>query len=169
MEDLGQGACATVQQVGEESPQPARGEDGVAAEERVEGPPAEFVHVLGGQFLGRELRAGREMGDPVQMDVVDLAVPAGHREDRGLRPHLVAEFGDGQAHLLAELAEHGIAFGLAEMPRLATLVAEVARGDAERRSRALVAVMSTKPDRVDDLEEASSDARGTAAFMGAAR
>ena len=42
----------------------------------------------------------------------------------------------------AELAEHGIAFGLAEMPRLARLVEDVSRTDAERRSRPLMAVMA---------------------------
>lgn len=68
-----------------------------------------------------------------------------------------------------ELAEHGIAFGLAEMPRLAALVAEVARGDAERRGRPLVGVMSTVPDRMDGLEEASTDTRRAAVFVGAAR
>jgi hypothetical protein len=35
----------------------------------------------------------------------------------------------------AELAEHGVAFGLAEMPRLAALVSEVTRQDAERPRR----------------------------------
>jgi hypothetical protein len=42
----------------------------------------------------------------------------------------------------AELAEHGIAFGLAEMPRLAGLAVEVARQESERRGRVLVAVMA---------------------------
>ena len=41
-----------------------------------------------------------------------------------------------------ELAEHGIAFGLAEMPRLAGLVAEVAREEVERRGRLLVGVLA---------------------------
>ena len=41
----------------------------------------------------------------------------------------------------AELGEHGIAFGLAEMPRLAGLVVEVAREDSERRGRGLVRVV----------------------------
>jgi hypothetical protein len=43
-----------------------------------------------------------------------------------------------------ELAEHGIAFGLAEMPRLAGLVAQVVREDGERRVRPLVAVMASR-------------------------
>jgi hypothetical protein len=41
-----------------------------------------------------------------------------------------------------ELAEHGIAFGLAEMPHLAGLVAEVVGQNAERRPRLLVGVMT---------------------------
>lgn len=68
-----------------------------------------------------------------------------------------------------ELAEHNIAFGLAEMPRLAALVAEVVRGDAERRGRLLVGVMSPVPTRMDRPEEASDDTRRAAVFVGAAR
>jgi hypothetical protein len=45
----------------------------------------------------------------------------------------------------AELAEHGIAFGLAEMPRLAGFAVEVARQESERRGRVLVAVMAPAP------------------------
>lgn len=41
-----------------------------------------------------------------------------------------------------ELAEHGIAFGLMEMPRLAGIVVAVAREEVERRGRAPVAVMA---------------------------
>ena len=69
----------------------------------------------------------------------------------------------------AELAEHGIAFGLAEMPRLAALVAEVGRGENERRSRPLVAVMGPVTRRVDGPEEASDGTRRPAVFVGAAR
>jgi hypothetical protein len=43
----------------------------------------------------------------------------------------------------AELAEHGIAFGLAEMPGLAALVAEVNRQDPPRARRTAVGVMAT--------------------------
>jgi hypothetical protein len=42
----------------------------------------------------------------------------------------------------AELAEHGVAFGLAEMPRLAALVSEVARQDAERPRRIVAAPLT---------------------------
>ena len=42
----------------------------------------------------------------------------------------------------AELAEHGITFGLAEMPRLAGFVAQVASKEADRRSRSFVGVMA---------------------------
>ncbi len=41
-----------------------------------------------------------------------------------------------------ELAEHGMEFGLAEMPRLAALVAEISREEAERRARLMVGVMA---------------------------
>jgi len=68
-----------------------------------------------------------------------------------------------------ELAEHEIAFGLAEMPRLAALVAEVVRGDAERRGRTLVGVMAPTQQLMDGQEEASNDLRRPAVFLGAAR
>lgn len=68
-----------------------------------------------------------------------------------------------------ELAEHDIAFGLAEMPRLAALVAEVVRGDAERRARPLVTGIAPASHRADGREEASGDARGAPVFAGAAR
>ena len=57
-----------------------------------------------------------------------------------------------------ELAEHGIAFGLAEMPRLAALVAQVARDDAERRGRLLVGVMVPLT-RLDPQDDATDEAR----------
>ena len=62
-----------------------------------------------------------------------------------------------------ELAEHGIAFGLSEMPRLAGLVAHVTREDVERRGRQFVGVMSPA------IEETLEDGRHLAAFAGAAR
>lgn len=68
-----------------------------------------------------------------------------------------------------ELAEHGIAFGLAEMPRLAGLVAEVVGQEAERRPRLLVGVMGPATARAEGREEASEEVRGVAAFIGAAR
>ncbi len=68
-----------------------------------------------------------------------------------------------------ELAEHNIAFGLAEMPRLAALVAQVARAESERRGRSLVAVMAPGSSRMEGSEEASDDTRRVAVFVGAAR
>jgi hypothetical protein len=65
----------------------------------------------------------------------------------------------------AELAEHGIAFGLSEMPRLASLVSEVVTQAAERRPRMLVPVMAAS----DALEEAPDEPRLSGAFVGAAR
>jgi hypothetical protein len=47
-----------------------------------------------------------------------------------------------------------VAFGLSEMPRLAGLVTQVAREDAERRTR-LIGVMAPMPIRSDaEVEEA---------------
>ena len=57
----------------------------------------------------------------------------------------------------SELAEHGIAFGLAEMPRLAGLVAQVVRDDAERRNRPLVGVMTPRSARSAAPEEAAAE------------
>jgi hypothetical protein len=68
----------------------------------------------------------------------------------------------------AELAEHGIAFGLAEMPRLAGLVAEVAREDQERLARTPgVAILSIP--RAAEHDEPSEDAQRAPIFLGAAR
>jgi hypothetical protein len=68
-----------------------------------------------------------------------------------------------------ELAEHGIAFGLAEMPRLAGLVADVVAQDGERRPRVLIGVMAPVTVRSDVLEEAPEGPLRVGAFVGAAR
>ena len=68
-----------------------------------------------------------------------------------------------------ELAEHGIAFGLAEMPRLAGLVGDVSRQDAERRGRILVAVLAPAKVGPDSADEAPEEASRLGAFAGAAR
>jgi hypothetical protein len=68
-----------------------------------------------------------------------------------------------------ELAEHGIAFGLAEMPRLAGLVADVVAQDGERRPRALVGVMAPVTVHSDVREEAPEVPVCVGAFVGAAR
>jgi hypothetical protein len=67
-----------------------------------------------------------------------------------------------------ELAEHGIAFGLSEMPRLAGLVTQVAREDVERRGRLLVGVMVPMTVRSDAAEEASEEAVPARMLMAAA-
>jgi len=67
-----------------------------------------------------------------------------------------------------ELGEHGIAFGLTEMPRLAGLVSQVAREEGERRSRLLVGVMAQVPMQSDALEEAPEEARHTCLLVGSA-
>ena len=68
-----------------------------------------------------------------------------------------------------ELAEHGIAFGLVEMPRLAGLVADVVSQDAERRPRLLIGVMAPGPGSSDVSEETPDLPVRTGAFVGAAR
>jgi hypothetical protein len=67
-----------------------------------------------------------------------------------------------------ELAEHGIAFGLAEMPRLAGLVAEVVGQDSLRRPRLLVGVMAPVEVR-SEAEEVPEEPIRIGAFIGAAR
>lgn len=68
----------------------------------------------------------------------------------------------------AELAEHGIAFGLAEMPRLAGFVAEVVAQDADRRPRLLVGMMAPIAVLADASEEVPDDTESALAFVGAA-
>jgi hypothetical protein len=67
-----------------------------------------------------------------------------------------------------ELAEHGIAFGLAEMPRLAGLATQVAREEVERRGRPLAGVMAPMTMRSDALEEAPDEARHARVLIGTA-
>jgi hypothetical protein len=69
----------------------------------------------------------------------------------------------------AELAEHGIAFGLAEMPRLAGFVSEVIAAEGERRPRLLVGVMAAVPALSEPLDEAPEEKGLVGAFIGAAR
>jgi hypothetical protein len=69
----------------------------------------------------------------------------------------------------SELAEHGIAFGLVEMPRLAGLVADVVGQEAERRPRLLVGVMTPGPVVSDVTEETPDPPVRAGAFAGAAR
>jgi hypothetical protein len=64
-----------------------------------------------------------------------------------------------------ELAERGVAFGLSEMPRLASLVTQVAREEAERRTR-LIGVMAPMPRRSDaTVEEAPEVAQAMLAQL----
>jgi hypothetical protein len=67
-----------------------------------------------------------------------------------------------------ELAEHGVAFGLSEMPRLAGLVAQISREEVERRGRPLVGVMAPTPMRSDATEEAFEEAGHARMVMGTA-
>jgi hypothetical protein len=67
-----------------------------------------------------------------------------------------------------ELAEHGVAFGLAEMPRLAGLVSQVSREEVERRCRPLAGVMAPIGMRSDVKEEAFEEAGHARMLMGTA-
>jgi hypothetical protein len=67
-----------------------------------------------------------------------------------------------------ELAEHGIKFSLGEMPRLARLVGDVVRADAERRGRGLVGVMAPVT-RSEALEEVPEETHRGIMLAGAAR
>jgi len=67
-----------------------------------------------------------------------------------------------------ELAEHGIAFGLAEMPRLAGFATQVAHEEIERRGRPLVGAIAPMPVSSDALEETSEAIRDARVLMGTA-
>lgn len=116
----------------------------------------------------------RQQQDPGATDAALDFVRFCHRRRRVGWPELydemchVASRGLYHGWGFGELAEHGIAFGLAEMPSLAGLVSEVVRQDAERRSRLLVAVMAPAA-RPEAVEEPPDDLRHAAAFIGAAR
>jgi hypothetical protein len=115
----------------------------------------------------------RQLEDPAAaaLDFVRFC----HRRRRAGWPQLydemaaVASRGLYHGWGFAELAEHGIAFGLAEMPRLAALVAEVAREDQERRGRTLGGAIVSLPRAAELHEEASEDAGRAPIFLGAAR
>jgi hypothetical protein len=98
-----------------------------------------------------------------------------HRRKRASWPELydemchVASRGLYHGWGFGELAEHGIAFGLAEMPRLAGLVSEVVGQEAGRRPRLLVGAMTPVAGLAEAREEPAEDARRASAFMGAAR
>jgi hypothetical protein len=113
--------------------------------------------------------------DPRAIDAAVDFVRFCHRRRRAGWPELydemcaVASRGLYHGWGFAELAEHDVAFGLAEMPRLAGLVADVVRQDSERRGRASVGVMAPLALRSDGPEEAPEDALRVQVFMGAAR
>jgi hypothetical protein len=121
----------------------------------------------------------RRQDDPNDSNAALDFVRFCHRRKRVSWPELydemchVASRGLYHGWGFGELAEHGIAFGLAEMPRLAGLVAEVVAQDAERRPRLLVAVMApvsvASGAQEETPEEAPEEARRMGAFVGAAR
>jgi hypothetical protein len=118
--------------------------------------------------------SGRQHEDPSTTATALDFVRFCHRRRRAGWPELydemcaVARRGLYHGWGFAELGEHGVDFGLAEMPRLAGLVAEVARPDDERRDRALVGVMATPPSS-DARDEVPADTANAQVFMGAAR
>jgi hypothetical protein len=97
-----------------------------------------------------------------------------HRRRRAAWPELYDEMCAVASRSLyhgwgfAELAEHGIAFGLAEMPHLAGLVTQVAREDAERRGRLLVGVMAPMTRRSEAAVETPDAARHPRVLIGTA-
>jgi hypothetical protein len=97
-----------------------------------------------------------------------------HRRKRAGWPELydemcrVASRGLYHGWGFAELAEHGIAFGLTEMPRLAGLVSEVVNHEAERRPRLVVGIMAPEAQLADGMD-LPEDALRAGVFMGAAR
>jgi hypothetical protein len=117
----------------------------------------------------------RRPDDPSAADAAFDFVRFCHRRKRVGWPDLydemclVASRGLYHGWGFPELAEHGIAFGLVEMPRLAGLVSLVISQEAERRPRLLVGVMAPGPGRSDALEEAPDETRRAAVFIGAAR
>jgi hypothetical protein len=66
-----------------------------------------------------------------------------------------------------ELGEHGIAFGLTEMPGLARLVGVVAGEESERRGRLLVGVMDHVQARIEGSDGQAEDARQRRNLVGA--
>ena len=71
--------------------------------------------MLGRKLLNRQCRAGIEVSNSVQVHVVDLAVPARHRKDRGLGPHLLPECGDDESDFLAKLTLERVQSRLARL------------------------------------------------------
>lgn len=90
----------------------------------------------------------RQHEDPNANDAALDFVRFCHRRRRAGWPELydemcaVASRGLYHGWGFAELAEHGIAFGLSEMPRLAGFVAQVAGKGAELRTRPSVGVLA---------------------------
>jgi hypothetical protein len=112
--------------------------------------------------------------DPSASDAAVDFVRFCHRRRRAGWPELydemcaVASRGLYHGWGFAELAEHDIAFGLAEMPRLAGLVVEVARQESERRGRVLVGMVASIPLPSDTRDEARDDAGRAHVLVGAA-
>ena len=117
----------------------------------------------------------RRQEDPGASDAALDFVRFCHRRRRVGWPELydemcrVASRGLYHGWGFGELSEHGIAFGLVEMPRLAELVSEVVGQEGERCRRVLVGVMGPDPARSDVMEETPEQTMRASAFVGAAR
>ena len=113
---------------------------------------------------------------PVDLNAADAAldfVRFCHRRRRVGWPELydemcaVASRGLYHGWGFGDLAEHGIAFSLSEMPRLAGIVTMVAREDQEKRRRPLVAVMAPQPTGSGVLEETPEPVLRVGSLVGA--
>jgi hypothetical protein len=117
----------------------------------------------------------RRPEDPVANDAAFDFVRFCHRRRRVGWPELydemchVASRGLYHGWGFGELAEHGIAFGLVEMPRLAGLVSEVVSQEAQRHPGLPAGLMVAVPARTDPAEENAEGPRRASAFVIAAR
>jgi hypothetical protein len=116
----------------------------------------------------------RRLDDSTTTDAALDFVRFCHRRRRVGWPELYDEMcavaGRGLYHGwgFRELGDHGVAFGLAEMPRLAGLAAQVGREEVERRGR-LMTLMSPAAAPRETMEETVDEASHPSVLVGAAR
>ncbi len=117
----------------------------------------------------------RRTGDPNPAEAALDFVRFCHRRRRVGWPELydemcaVASRGLYHGWGFGDLAEHGIAFNLMEMPRLAGIVATVAHEEPERRGRTLVGVIASVPLSSGAVEETPEAVIHPAVLVGSAR
>lgn len=105
--------CRTAEKLRQEHGHRSRGEHGRRALELRQRPPPDLVHVLRTKLLGAQARGRREVRHAYEMNVVDLAVPLTHREDRGLGPDLRPDVMNRETDLLVELTRERVEPALA--------------------------------------------------------